>query len=105
VLSDELLPTDPWVKSSAVAALAALHAERLALATLRWVGGHAGEVDADSDCLLVAGGARAAPLALAARDAGWPVLHRQLVVSPEFTRPPRMPDDVAGAPPATVVCG
>lgn len=105
VLSDELSPVDPWVKSTVVIALPGLHPEWLALATLNWAGEHAGELGADGDCLVVAGGARAAMLALAARDAGWPVLHRQLVVRPEFTRPPRMPDDLAGAPPATVVCG
>jgi hypothetical protein len=103
VLSDELSPTDPWVKSTVVIALPGRHPGWLALATLHWAGEHAGEFGADGDCLLVAGGAHAAMLALAARDAGWPVLHRQLVVRPEFTR--RMPDDVAGAPPAIVVCG
>ncbi|HKO27020.1 MAG TPA: hypothetical protein VJU80_06145 [Solirubrobacteraceae bacterium] len=105
VLSDELSPTDPWVESTVVIALPGRHPEWLMVAALHWVGEHAGELGARGDCLLVAGGARAALLALAARDAGWPVLHRQLVVRPEFTRPWRMPDDVAGAPPAVVVCG
>ena len=105
VLSDELAPTDPWVEGSVVIALPGRHPGWLELATLHWVGEHAGELGADRHRLLIAGGARAAMLALAARDAGWPVLHRQLVVRPEFTRPPHMPDDVAGAPPAIVVCG
>jgi acetyl esterase/lipase len=105
VLSDELSPTDPWVESSVVIAVPGSHPRWLELATLHWAGEHAGELGADRDRLLVAGGARAAMLALAARDAGWPVLHRQLVVRPEFTRPQRMPDNPAGAPPAIVVCG
>ncbi len=105
VLSDELAPTDPWVNGSVVIALPGLHPGWLELATLHWAGEHARELGADGDGLLVAGGARAAMLALAARDAGWPAVCRQLVVRPEFTRPPRVPDDVAGAPPAIVVCG
>jgi hypothetical protein len=105
VLSDELAPTDPWVESSVVIALPGRNPEWLELATLHWAGEHAGELGADRDRLLVAGGARAAMLALAARDAGWPALHRQLVVHPEFTRTQRVPNDVAGAPPAIVVCG
>jgi acetyl esterase/lipase len=105
VLSDELSPTDPRVESSVVIALRGRHPGWLELATLDWAREHAGELGADGDRLLLAGGARAATLALAARDAGWPVLGRQLVVRPEFTRPQCMPDDVAGAPPAVVVCG
>jgi hypothetical protein len=105
VLVDELAPTDPWVESSVVIELPGTLPGWLELATLHWAGDHAGELGADGDRLLVAGGARAAILALAARDAGWPVLSRQLVVRPEFARPRPMPDDVAGAPPAIVVCG
>jgi hypothetical protein len=105
VLGDELSPTDAWVRHSVVIALPDRHPGWLELAILHWAGEHAGELGADSDHLLVAGGARAAILALATRDAGWPVLHRQLVVCPEFTTSQRMPDDVAGAPPAIVVCG
>lgn len=104
VLSDELSPTDAWVESSVVIALPGRHPRWLELAALRWAGEHAGELGAAGDRLLVAGGARAAMLALAARDAGWPVLRHQLVVRPEFTRPQRIPDDVAGAPPAIVIC-
>lgn len=105
VLSDELAPTDPRVESSVVIALAGRHPGWLELATLHWAGEHARELGAEADRLLVAGGARAAMLALAARDAGWPVLRRQLVVHPAFTRTQHVPDDVAGAPPAIVVCG
>ena len=53
--------------------------------------------------MLVAGGARAALLALATRDRGWPVLQRQLLVHPTFGLKHPMPANVAGAPPATVV--
>lgn len=105
VLSDELSPTDPWVESSVVIAVPGRHPGWLELATLHWAGEHAAALGADGDRLLVAGGARAAMLALAARDAGWPVLRRQIVVRPDFSRPHRMPDDVAGAAPAIVVCG
>jgi acetyl esterase/lipase len=105
VFSDELSPNDSLVSGSVVIALPGRHPESLALATLQWAGEHAGELGTDGDRLLVAGGAQAARLALAARDAGWPVLHRQLVVRPEFKPPRRIPADVAGAPPAIVVCG
>jgi hypothetical protein len=105
LLGDELSPTDPWMESSVVIAIPGSHPGWLELATLHWAGEHAGELGADGKRLLVAGGARAAILALAARDAGWPVLRRQLVVRPEFAGTHRMPDDVAGAPPAIVVCG
>jgi hypothetical protein len=105
VLSDELSPTDPWVQSAVVIALTGRQPGWLELAALHWAGEHAGELGADGDRLLVAGGARAAMLALAARDAGWPVLRRQLLVRPDFTRQDGMPDDVAGAPPTIVICG
>jgi acetyl esterase/lipase len=105
VLSDELSPTDPGMERSVVIALHGRHPRWLELATLQWAGDHAGELGAEGERLLVAGGARAAMLALAARDAGWPLLRRQLLVRPDFTRPPGMPDDLAGAPPAIVVCG
>jgi acetyl esterase/lipase len=88
-----------------VIALTGHHPAWLELAALHWAAEHAGELGADGERLLVAGGARAAMLALAARDAGWPVLRRQLLVRPDFTRGDRMPDDVAGAPPTIVVCG
>jgi acetyl esterase/lipase len=74
------------------------------LAALQWVSEHLGEFGADRDRMLLAGGARAARLALATRDTGWPVLRRQLLVHPSFTREQPMPANVAGAPPATVVC-
>ena len=105
VLRDELSPTDPWVENCVVVGLAAGHPASIELAALHWVSDHIGELGAASDRMLVAGGARAARLALAARDSGWPVLRRQLLVRPTFTVEQPMPANVAGAPPATVVCG
>ena len=105
VLSDELSATDPWVESCVVVGLAGEHPSSIELAALDWVSEHVEEFGAEGDCLLVAGGARAARLALAARDSGWPPLRRQLLVHPRFTTEQPMPTNVAGAPPATVVYG
>ena len=105
VLTDELSPTDSWVQSCVVVGLAAGTPGSTELAALQWVSEHLGEFGAERDRMLVAGGARAARLALAARDSGWPVLRRQLLVHPSFAPEQPMPVNVAGAPPATVVCG
>jgi acetyl esterase/lipase len=105
VLSDELSPTDPWVETCVVVGLAGGYPSSIELAALLWVSEHVGELGAEGDRMLVAGGARAARLALAARDGGWPVLRCQLLVHPRFTAEQPMPTRVAGAPPATVVCG
>jgi acetyl esterase/lipase len=56
-----------------------------------------------SALLLIAGGARAASLAIRARDGGWPVLHRQVLVLPLFTDEQPMPSNVARVAPATVL--
>jgi hypothetical protein len=105
VLRDELSPGDRWVQKSVVVALDGGHPDWIELATLGWAAEHAGELGADGVHVLVAGGARAARLALAARDSGWPKLRRQVLVHPAFTAEQPMPSDVRGAPPATVVCG
>jgi len=105
VLTDELSPTDSWVKNFVVVGLAAGMSSSTELAALAWLSEHLGEFGANSDRMLVAGGARAAGLALATRDSGWPVLWRQLLVHPRFTPEQPMPTNVAGAPPATVVFG
>jgi hypothetical protein len=105
VLSDELSPTDSWVETCVVVGLTGAHPGSIELATLHWLSEHVGEFGAESDRMIVAGGARAARLALAARDSGWPVLRRQLLIHPRFTGKQPMPRNVAGAPPATVVCG
>jgi len=103
VLTDELSPTDPWVEGFVVVALAAGMPGSIELEALQWVSEHVGELGAEGDRMLVAGGARAALLALATRDRGWPVLQRQLLVHPTFGLKHPMPANVAGAPPATVV--
>jgi RNA polymerase sigma factor (sigma-70 family) len=103
VLTDELSPADAWVESCIVVGLAGGMPGSAELAALHWVSEHVGEFGAERDRMLVAGGARAARLALAARDSGWPVLRRQVLVHPSFTQEQPMPASVAGAPPATVV--
>jgi hypothetical protein len=105
VLSDELSPVDLWVTRYIVVALTTGQSGAIELAALQWVSEHRGEFGTDDDRVLVAGGARAAGLALATRDSGWPCLQGQLLVHPRFTAEQRMPAHVAGAPPATVVCG
>jgi acetyl esterase/lipase len=105
VLRDELSPSDRWVQGSVVIALDGGHPERIELAILGWAAEHAAELGADGAHLLVAGGARAARLALAARENGWPELERQLLVHPVFSARQPMPHHVGGAPTATVVCG
>jgi acetyl esterase/lipase len=104
VLADELSPTDPWMENCVVVGLAGAHPSSIELAALQWLSEHVAEFGAEDDHMLVAGGARAARLALAARNSGWPVLQRQLLVHPRFTAWHPMPRNVAGAPPATVVC-
>ncbi len=105
VLRDELSPRDRWVESSVVIALDRGYPTSIELATLGWAAEHAGELGADGVHVLVAGGARAARLALGARDSGWSEVRHQLLVHPSFSAQQPMPSDVAGAPPATVVCG
>ena len=95
VLSDELSPIDSWLERSVVVGLAGGIPSSIELAALHWVSQHVDELGAEGDCLLVAGGARAARLALAARDSGWPVLRRQLLVHPRFTAEQPMPTNVA----------
>jgi len=105
VLSEELSPTDVWVRQFVVIGLAGGHPSAVELAALQWVSDHAGEFGARRERMLVAGGARAARLALASRDCGWVALGGQLLVHPLWGARQPMPSDVAGAPPATVVCG
>ena len=74
------------------------------LSAVEWAADHAGELDADPARLVVAGehagGARAAALALYARDNRWPVIGRQVLIHPHFDV---RPASVAGVAPATVV--
>jgi len=79
------------------------------LAALTWAADHADELGGQADRLMVAGGgpsgARAAWLASVARDKGWPVLQRQVLVHPRFTVGCPPPARVAGVAAATIVSG
>ncbi len=77
------------------------------LAALGWGVEHAGELGARPQQLILAGegvtGARAARLAIRARNAGWPQLRRQILVDPSFTHTCPMPSLLTGVAPATVI--
>jgi acetyl esterase/lipase len=77
------------------------------VATLGWAAEHAEELGARSDRLVVGGqlvgAALAARLAVDARDCGWPIVRRQMLVRPAFSGSCPAPSDVAGTPPATIV--
>jgi hypothetical protein len=77
------------------------------VATLGWAAEHARELGAHPDRLVVGGqlvgAALAARLAVDARDCGWPVVRRQVLVRPAFSDSCPAPTEVAGTPPATVV--
>jgi hypothetical protein len=77
------------------------------VATLGWAVEHARELGAHPDRLFVGGqlvgAALAARLAVDARDCGWPVVCRQVLVRPEFSDSCPEPSEVAGTPPATIV--
>ncbi len=79
------------------------------LAALTWAADHADELGGQADRLMVAGGgpsgACAARLAIIARDQGWPVLRRQVLVHPRFTVGCPPPARVAGVAAATIVSG
>jgi carboxylesterase type B len=83
------------------------HDHEFEVAALGWAGEHAAELGSGPDRLLVAGqhagGARAAWLAIKARDDGWPELRRQVLVHPAFTAARPIPSKVADAAPATLV--
>ena len=77
------------------------------LDALGWVVEHAAQLDGDPEHVMIAGkgagGARAASLAIRARDDGWPLLRRQVLVYPNFTQTCPMPSLLSGVAPATVV--
>jgi hypothetical protein len=77
------------------------------VATLGWAAEHARELGARPDQLVVGGqrvgAALAARLAVDARDCGWPVVRRQVLVCPAFSDSCPVPSEVAGTPPATIV--
>jgi hypothetical protein len=105
VLGDESPGTDPWLESCVVVSVGGEHPLAIELAALHWASDHRGELGAVGDRMLLAGGARAARLALAARFSGWRLLKRQVLVHPRFTAEQPMPTEVGGAAPALVVCG
>ena len=81
-----------------------------AATALEWAADHAAELDADPARLLVAGEGLGAGLAAAvclhARDQGWPIVGRQLLLFPRFAPGPASPllaPSLSGLPPATVV--
>ncbi len=104
VLADELSPEDPRIGDAIVVGVHGAQPTLVQLEVVHWLAEHASELGADREDLLVAGRARTAALALAVRDSGWPVLRRQLLVHPVFSPRCPMPVNLAGAPPATVVC-
>src|SRR5438128_11183461 len=80
------------------------------LAALMWAADHAHELGGQRDRLMVAGdgvsGARAARLAMIARNNGWPVLQRQVLVHPRFTAGCPPPSRrLLGVAAATIVSG
>jgi hypothetical protein len=79
------------------------------LAALTWAADHAEELGSQADRVIVAGrgvsGAYAARLAMLARDDGWLVLQRQVLVHPRFTIACPPPPRLAGLAAATIVSG
>ena len=77
------------------------------LASLGWAVEHAYELGAHPEQVMVAGqgtgGARAARLAIRARNTGWPHLRRQILVHPTFTQTCPMPFLLMGVVPATII--
>jgi acetyl esterase len=75
-----------------------------ATSALDWVADHGAELGADPDRLLVGGAGAgcglAAAVALYARDQGWPVITRHLLIDP---LPDVWPDRLGGVAPATVI--
>jgi acetyl esterase/lipase len=105
VLADELAPNDPLVSEHVVVALSGRRRATDELGALGWLAEHGAELGAEADRLIVAGGAGAARLAVAVRDAGWPMLRGQVLVHPRFGAERPMPTAVADVAPATVVHG
>jgi alpha/beta hydrolase fold len=107
--SDNVDRLAPGLSAGADLVVVRVPARAQLLAALYWVADHTNELGGRPDRLIVAGcdvsGARAAWLAIAARDSGWPVLHRQVLVHPRFTRCCPAPHRVTGVAPATIVSG
>ncbi len=79
------------------------------LTALMWAADHAHELGGQADRVMVAGrgvsGACAARLAITARDNGWPILQRQVLVHPRFTVSCPLPQRLVGVAAATIVSG
>jgi acetyl esterase/lipase len=103
VLGDEASPADALLDGLIIVVLDGVSPAAVELAALRWLGEHADEIGAHAEHLLIAGGARAARLAVDARDAGGPELERQLLIGPRFGSRQPMPTDVARVAAATVL--
>jgi hypothetical protein len=103
--ADELTRTHPLVRDSVVVALDGRNRNGDELAALQWLAEHGGELCAAPKRLIVAGGARAAWLAVGAHDSAWPELDRQVLVHPRFGPENPIPSGVAGVAAAIVVCG
>jgi acetyl esterase/lipase len=105
VLADEVAADDPLLSEMVVVTVPGEHSFPQALEALRWLAEHAADLDAAPERLVVAGGSGAACLAAAACEAGWPPLHRQVLVHPRFSARHPMPSAVAGVAPATIAHG
>ncbi len=104
-LADELTgAAHPLVCDAVVVALDGHHRHADELAALQWLAEHGGGLCAAPKRLIIAGGARAAWLAVGARDGAWPEIDRQVLVHPRFGPENPIPSSVAGVAPATVVC-
>jgi acetyl esterase/lipase len=105
VLTDEIAPHDPLLGDGLVVAVAGPHQCAELLGAMCWLAEHGCELGAACDRLVIAGGAGAAQVAVEMREERWPVLHRQVLVHPRFTRELPMPSAVSRVAPATVVHG
>jgi hypothetical protein len=104
VLADEMTWVGELLGDCVVVTLCEPHRYPDELGALQWLSEHAADIGAVGGRVVIAGGARAARLAVAARDGGWPQLHRQLLIHPRFSAEDPMPVELAGLAPATVVC-
>ena|SRR5437763_12259850 len=86
-----------------VVALTGCQRFELELNALCWVADHAAELNGASRLPLLAGGARAACVAVLAREVVWPTLSHQLLIHPTFTPECPMPNALNGLAPAAVL--
>jgi acetyl esterase/lipase len=105
VLTDAAPCADTLAADCVIVALTGNYECAEELGALRWLAEHARDLGVGPERLIVAGGARAARLAVAARDARWPVLLRQVLVHPRFDGENPLPSNVDGVAPATIVHG